>query len=325
MIQKSEAGKTKKYIENNRQTIIFIIGPTAVGKSEVAVELAQKIDAEILSCDSMQIYRGMKILSCQPSPPLRKKVPHHLIGFVSPSLNYDVSQYRKKAMRKIKEVLKKGKTPLFVGGTGLYVSALVDGIFEQETKNPQIRARLLNEVKKYGNMLLYQRLEKIDPVACQKIHPNDTKRIVRALEVFEATGIPISQLQRKRKGLSAEFEVKIFGLLRPRNQLYARINQRVEKMFDEGLVSEVKKLLQKTLGLTAQYAIGIRELSGYFSHLYSLDKAKELVKRNTRRYAKRQLCWFRKDKRILWIDVNDNDTPKKIANIIFKKFLSQSN
>lgn len=316
------AGRQAKQIQNQnyKNKIIFIVGPTAVGKSAVAVHLAKKIKAEIISCDSMQIYRGMPIITSKPGADLRKKVIHHLLSVVSPEKEYNVSRYREQALQKIKAIIKKGKVPLFVGGTGLYVSVLIDGIFKNKVINLALRKKLYAQFKEYGRDYLYAKLKSVDSPAAEKIHPNDTKRIIRALEVFEATGRPISSLQQEREGLTKDYKVKIFCLNMDRGALYKRIDRRLDKMFAAGLINEVKRLLSKRLSKTAQYAIGINELKGYFQGQYDLEEAKRLIKRNSRRYAKRQLSWFRKDKRIKWVDIKDSDTPgqiaKKVGNIL---------
>ena len=307
------------YRNTPKTQIIFLVGPTAVGKSEVAVCLAEKINAEIISCDSMQIYKGMDIITSKPSLALRKKIPHHLIDAVSPAAEYNVSRYRRAALKKIKEVIERKKTPLFVGGTGLYMSILIDGIFKAKAEDKNIRERLYKEAKQKGNEYLYVKLKKVDPEAAVKIHPNDTKRIVRALEVFQATGKPISYLQKQRIGLAEKYQVRIFCLDIKRDKLYKRINERVEKMFSRGLEREVKELLKKRLSKTATFAIGIKELKGYFDGLYGLEEAKRLMKRNTRQYAKRQLTWFRKDKRINRINIKEEEKPKDIAKKIWKE------
>jgi len=299
--------------------IIFITGPTAVGKTEAAVYLAQKLNAEIISCDSMQVYKGMDIITSKPSALLRKNVGHHLIDIIPPVKEYNVSKYRRQALRKIKEVIKKGRIPVLAGGTGLYMSILIDGIFKAKSQNQNIRNCLYKQAGQLGNGYLYEKLKNVDPGAALKIHPNDTKRVIRALEVFESTGKPISYLQKQRKGLSREYDVKVFCINMPREKLYKRIDARVEKMFADGLVSEVKRLLKSRLSKTASYAIGIRELKGYFDGLYDLEEAKRLMKRNTRLYAKRQLTWFRKDKRIHWINISDKEKPSSVANRIFEK------
>jgi len=299
--------------------IIFITGPTAAGKTETAVYLAQKLNTEIISCDSMQVYKGMDIITSKPPALLRKNVGHHLIDIIPAAKEYNVSKYRREALRKIKEVVKRGRIPLLTGGTGLYMSILIDGIFKAKSQNQNIRNRLYKQAGELGSGYLYEELKKIDPGAALKIHPNDTRRVIRALEVFKSTGKPISYLQKQRKGLEPKYDVKVFCINMPREKLYKRIDARVEKMFADGLVSEVKKLLKSGLSKTASYAIGIRELKGYFDGLYDLEEAKRLMKRNTRLYAKRQLTWFRKDKRIHWINISDKEKPSSVAKRILKE------
>lgn len=301
-----------------KKRIIFLVGPTAVGKSEIAVRLAPRLDAEIISCDSIQLYQGMDILSNQPDKATRGKVQHHLISSVKPNKEYNVAGYRNEAIKKIKALFKRGKTPLFVGGTGLYVSILLDGIFKAKSENKALRQRLFQESEKLGNNYLHNKLKKIDPEAAQKIHPHDKKRIIRALEVFAVCGKPISQLQKSRKGLWGTYDVRVFGLDMPRAQLYARINQRSEKMFKFGLITEVRRLLKTRLSKTSRYAIGIKELKGYFSGQYDLAEAKRQIQQNTRHFAKRQLTWFRKDKRIEWIGIKEGDKPQKITEKILQ-------
>jgi tRNA dimethylallyltransferase len=301
-----------------KSEILFLVGPTAAGKTLTGLHLARKINAEIISCDSMQIYKGTDIITSKPPSALRKKIKHHLISIVSPEKEYNVARYYRDALKKIKEIIKKGRTPLFVGGTGLYLSILLDGIFKLSTENKIIRRKLYEEAGLKGSGYLYKRLKEVDPEAALKIHPNDTRRIVRALEVFEATGKPISQLQKERKGLIDEYAIRIFCLNMERDKLYRRIEKRIDTMFNQGLLAEVRRLLKLKLSKTAQPAIGIKELKGYFADFYDLDKAKSLMKKNTRNYAKRQLTWFRKDKRIEWLEVRDKETPASVAARIFK-------
>jgi len=301
-----------------KEKVVFIGGPTGIGKTETAVLLARKINAEIVSCDSMQVYRHMDIVSSKPTLRLRKIVPHHLIDILPPTKEYNVSVYRKAAVKKIKDILKKGKVPLLVGGTGHYMSILIDGIFKDSAPDKNVRSRLYREAAKKGSRYLHQELRRVDPQAASKIHPNDIKRVVRALEVFKATGKPISELQKNRKGLGQDYDIRIFCLDAQRPRLYRKIEERVDRMFEQGLVSEVKKLLKLKLSRTAAYAIGIKEIKGYLEGLYDLEEAKRLIKRNTRLYAKRQLTWFRKDKRIKWIKAGVKDNSRRAAQIIFK-------
>lgn len=302
--------------------IIFLVGPTATGKTEIAVALARKINAEIISCDSMQVYKGMDTITSKPPFLLRKRIPHHLISVVSADKEYNVSRYYKEVCRKIKEIQKRSKIPLVVGGSGLYMSILIDGIFQGASANKVVRNRLYRQAVELGGEYLYNRLKKIDPKAALKIHSHDTRRIIRALEVFETTSQPISKLQKKRKGLSEEYEIKVFGLNRQRHKLYQKIEKRVDRMFAEGLVPEIKRLLKLKLSRTAGSAIGLKEIKGYLDGLYGLDEASRLMKRNTRLYAKRQLTWFRKDKRINWIAIGGKEKPLSVANRIFEKINS---
>ncbi len=304
-----------------KDRIIFIVGPTAIGKSEVSLRLAGKLNAEIVSCDSMQIYRGMNIITSKPSPAMRKKIRHHLVDFISPAAEYDVTTYRRQALKKIKEIIKKKKIPLFVGGTGLYMSILIDGIFKAKAQNKKIRQRLYEELEEFGREYLFDKLKNVDPEAAAKIHPNDSRRIIRALEVFESTGKTISDLKKQRKGLGEKYEIAIFCLNMDRQELRDRIKRRVDKMFSRGLAAEVKKLLKQKLSKTASQAIGIKELRGYFDGLYDLEKTREIITQSTCQYAKRQLTWFRKDKRIQWIEIGCKETPQSIAKRIYKKII----
>ncbi|MFH1888513.1 MAG: tRNA (adenosine(37)-N6)-dimethylallyltransferase MiaA [Candidatus Omnitrophota bacterium] len=306
-----------------KKNIIFIVGPTGIGKSGIAVHLARKARGEIISCDSMQVYKGMDIMTSKTPLALRDGIPHHLLGIISPVKEYSVQSYYKDTARLVKEILKRGRVPIVTGGTGLYMSVLIEGIFkinsESKLKAKKIKEKLIQRAEKEGSKVMHQYLARIDPEAAAKIHPNDTRRIVRAIEVFEATGKPISRLQKERKGLGGVYAIRVFGLNMPRERLYKRIDERVEEMFNLGLLSEIKKLLKLKLSRTAGYALGIREVKGFLDGLYDLEEAKRLLKKNTRNYAKRQMTWFRKDRRINWIDIGDKVKPETIANRILKK------
>ena len=302
-----------------KKKIIFILGPTAIGKSEVAFYLAKKLKGEVISCDSMQVYKGMPIITSRPPSALMKKVKHHLIGTVALNNNYDASFFRRDALKKIDGIIRKGKVPIVAGGTGLYASVLINGIFEDGAKDAAIRNKLYKIADSKGCLYLHKCLKKVDPKAADKIHPNDLKRVVRALEVFKVTGKPISLLQKDRRGLKGEFDVNTFCLNMPREELYKRIGKRVDKMFSKGLVGEVKALLKKRHGKTASFAIGIKEISGYLKGFYGKEEAREMMKMNTRRYAKRQLSWFRKDKDAVWVNLKCKDTPFAISRNIWKK------
>lgn len=293
--------------------ILFLVGPTAVGKTEVALALAKEIPLEVISCDSMQIYKELNIASCKPSYEIRKKVPHHLIDVISLKKEYNAAFFRNKVLKAIKAIHKKNKIPLIVGGSGLYLSVILDGIFEGAKKDSHLRNILNQEANIFGSSYLYQRLKDIDSKAAAKIHPHDLKRVIRALEVFQLTKKTISHLQANREGVWGKFDIRIFGLIRPREKLYQRIEARVEEMFKKGLLKEIKFVLTKPVSLTASYCLGIKEIKGFLEGRYDLAETKRLIKQNSRRYAKRQLTWFRKDKRINWIEIEDKNTSKDIA------------
>ncbi len=299
--------------------IIFLVGPTGIGKSAAAVNLAKKIKAEIISCDSMQVYQDMDIITSKASAAERRAIKHHLLSVVKPAQEYNVARYRKDALAICDKLFKKGRVPLFVGGTGLYYSIIIDGLFPSVPEDKKIRAGFYKQVKLKGSGYLYNKLSRVDPAAAGKIHPNDARRIIRALEVYMKTGRQISSLQKTRKGLGPEYKVEIFGLNLNRQALYKKIDARVEKMFASGLIAEVKRLLKGKLSKTASCAIGILRLKDYFNGKYSLERAKRLIQQDSRRYAKRQLTWFRKDKRIQWINIKDKETPQGIAKRVWKR------
>lgn len=299
--------------------LIFLIGPTAIGKTEIAFELAKVLNCEIISCDSMQVYKGMDIATSKPTKGLRDTVMHHMIDIVEPSEEFSAAQFRELAVNAMEGILAKGKIPLFVGGSGLYIKVLIDGIFKGPSSDRGLRARLKAEADEFGVEVLYKRLEEIDSVTASEVHPNDLRRIVRALEVYEKAKAPISKLKDQTQGLSAKYDIKMFGLNMERKILYKRIDDRVEEMFSKGLVNEARNLRGQDLSLTASQALGYKEAFGFLKGEYGPDEAKRLIKRNTRRYAKRQLTWFRRDKRIEWIIVDENSEPEDIAKVIWKK------
>ncbi len=295
---------------------VFIAGPTASGKSSVAEKLALQINAEIISADSMQVYRGMDILSAKPTPEQRKAVPHYLVDILGPTEQYSAAIFREKALKAMQDITGRGKIPLIVGGTGLYVKALTRGLFSDKGKDEQLRKELEKEAKHKGKEHLYERLKQVDPEAAQKIHPNDLRRLVRSLEAYEVNNMTITQLKGNNEGLDKKYDFKMFAINRDRRELYKRIELRVDKMFEDGLVDEVKNLLKLPLSHTAQQAIGIKQISAYLKKEYTLDKAKELIKRDTRRFAKRQLTWFRQEKDINWINAEEGSSGEEICATI---------
>ena len=301
-----------------KKDLLFLVGPTASGKSAAAVALAKKINAEIICCDSMQVYSGMNILTSAPEKELTGRVRHHLFGFLKPCKNYNAASFRKDALEAAQKIYQKGKIPLFVGGSGLYMSAIIDGLFTGAPADMQLRRKLEKEAKLKGARCLYKKLLKVDPLSASKIHANDCRRIIRSLEVFLKTGKPISYLQKQRQGLGPDYRVKIFALNLSRPRLYQRVDQRVELMFERGLEKEARRLLRSRLSKTACYALGLPEIKEYLRGKYDLQEAKRLIKRNSRHYAKRQLTWFRKDKRVKWINLQGAETPQAVAKKIYK-------
>ena len=304
--------------------LLVILGPTAVGKSEIAISLAKKIKGEIISADSMQFYRGMNLGTAKPSADEQKVVPHHLIDLLKPDVPFNVFDYAKEAEKIIKEIHQRKKVPILVGGSGLYIRAVVDGLFENPKIDSEKKSIAKEKLRNKSTDFLYQELKKIDQKASQKIHPNDRRRIKRALEVFYTTGIPISVLQKKKP--SRAFQTLLIGISRERKELYQRINKRVEAIFAQGFVDEVKTLLENgyTENLNSMQAIGYKETVVYLNNERSLAETIELIKKNTRRFAKRQLSWFRQDKRINWLSLDNEETPREVITkieILLRNFL----
>jgi tRNA dimethylallyltransferase len=273
----------------------FLSGPTASGKTAVALALAPLIDAEIVSMDSMALFRGMEIGTAKPSLSERGQTPHHLLDVVDPWEEYSLAQYMTAAHRAVDEILARGKTPLFVGGTPLYLKSLLRGIFEGPPADWELRRRLHEEAQREGAQWLHQRLAQVDPESAQRLHPRDTRRIIRALEVREKTGQSITTLQQQFDRATPASECRVFVLEWPREELTARIDARVDAMFAAGLVDEVRGLLaaDKPLGRTASQAVGYREVIDYLHDVRGLDETVDLVKLRTRQMAKRQMTWFR--------------------------------
>ena len=288
-----------------KEKAIFIVGPTAVGKTRLAVKLAKKIKGEIISADSMQAYKGMDILSQKPTKRERSAAPHHLISFLKASDEYSAAIFSKMAEKKIKNIIKKRKIPIVVGGSGLYIKTLIDGIFPSKGKDEKIRQNLRQIADRKGSIFLHNKLKRVDPLAAQGIHPNDVKRVIRALEIYELEKKTKTSLKPKTRGIKERFNVRIFGLNMDREKLYEGINKRVDLMFKKGIVTEVKKLLRQTLSITSRQALGIKEIEGYLNKTHDKTEAKEALKKNTRRFAKRQLTWFRADKRIVWLNIDE--------------------
>ncbi len=298
--------------------VILILGPTCSGKTKVGIELAEKLRTEIISADSRQIYKYLDIGTAKPPIEGLAKVKHHFVDTLELNGTYNVSKFEHDALQVIADIHAKNKVPIVVGGSGLYIKALVDGIFDTVDVDEEYREELHSLRKKYGNEYLYNKLNKVDSEIARNMLPQNWKRVMRALEVYHISGEPISELQKKHK---RELNVSFlqFGLLWERKVLYKNIDARVDQMIRSGLLGELENILQRgnARNLNALNTVGYKELISYFDREITLEKAIELIKRNTRRYAKRQLTWFRKDKRIKWFEVeNYNDLGKIVENVI---------
>lgn len=305
--------------------VIVIVGPTASGKTSLSIELAMELNGEIISADSRQIYKELNIGTAKPTPDELAKVRHHLIDILDPKEYYNASMYERDALKAVQSIFNKGKQPVAVGGSGLYIKALVDGIFDEGEIDFELRDKLLKERAEFGNEYMYDKLKSVDRQSADKMLPQNWKRVIRALEVFYSTGRTIIELQNKHKR-ETEFEFVQFGLNWEREILYERIEKRVDRMFELGLLDEVRTLMSKgyTEEINSLNSVGYKEIFLYFHGSISLDRAKELIKRNTRRFAKRQFTWFRKEKRIIWFDVKDESDLREIKQLIINKIRKEN-
>jgi len=307
--------------------MILILGVTASGKGRLAFDLAQSLGAEIISIDSMKVYRRMDIGTAKPPREVRQRVKYHLIDIVEPSESFSVGAFRDAALGAIEQIKSRKKPVIAVGGTALYIKALLYGLFEGPGTNQQIRAELKARAQAEGLAELYSELAKIDPIAAERINPNDSKRIIRALEVHQLTGKPISSLQKQWDKRNTKDNWKIIGLRREKTEESKRINSRVKKMIDAGFVDEVKSLLaeEKPLSEQARCAIGYAEIIEYLNGQISLEEATELIKKNTRRLAKNQRTWFKTFKNVHWLDIEPDEPPEQIltrAKILLNDILT---
>ena len=286
-------------------TLIAVVGPTASGKTALAIALAKELGGEIVSADSMQIYRGMDIATAKPTPEEMAEVPHHLIGFWPPEKPFSVAQYAVLAREKIDDILRRGRVPVLCGGTGLYIKAIVDHIqYEEETGGDAVlRERLRRQAQDEGNLAVWRQLQAMDPQTAERIHPNNLGRVIRAIEVMQVSGRSIREQEERSRQAPCPYHVIQIGLrYRNRENLYERIGRRVDAMAEAGLPEEARAVRQQGLTATAAQAIGYKELYDWMDGTLPLEEALENLKRSTRRYAKRQLTWFGADARIRWIE-----------------------
>ncbi|HLS23239.1 MAG TPA: tRNA (adenosine(37)-N6)-dimethylallyltransferase MiaA [Pseudogracilibacillus sp.] len=284
--------------------VIAIVGPTAVGKTSLSIRLAKRFDGEIISGDSMQIYKGMDIGTSKITEEEKEDIPHYMLDIRNPGEDFSVAQFKTLVQQHIKDITERNRLPFIVGGTGLYIkSVLYDYDFSDRKRDPAITKRLETFVREKGVLPLYEKLKKIDPYQAEKIHPNNYRRVIRALEIYETTGMTMSEYHKQQKS-EPIYDYLLIGLTMERSILYEKINKRVDEMIDLGLVEEVKELIDQNLeDSQAMKAIGYKEFIPYFKGEQSLEQSIQLLKRNTRRYAKRQLTWFKNKMNVEWFDL----------------------
>lgn len=305
----------------SKRKVIFLVGPTAVGKTSVSLEIAKQLDGEIISADSRQIYRGMDIGTAKPSPESLMEIKHWFIDELDPDEEFSAGKFGELGREKVDDIIARGKAPIVVGGSGLYIRAMIDGFFSGDVKNDKVREALRKRMEDEGAEDLYDDLQKIDPEGAAKIHPNDNQRILRLMEVYLITGKPLNELQKKNIP-PANFEALYYGLIIERDELYKRINDRVDRMVEDGLLAEVANLRVEGYlpSLNSLNTVGYKEFFQYFDGELSFDETLENIKMNSRRYAKRQITWFKADDRIKWIDVNTDKSKADLINMIISDY-----
>ncbi|MDR6224281.1 tRNA (adenosine(37)-N6)-dimethylallyltransferase MiaA [Desmospora profundinema] len=309
-------------VGDGRENLLVIVGPTAVGKTALSLELAREFHGEILSGDSMQVYRRMDIGTAKATPEERRKIPHHLIDLVEPDQPFSVDTFQHLAREAITDIQSRGRLPMMVGGTGLYIQAVTHGYSLPDVKgDPDFRREMEQWADKRGNESLHSRLAEADPEAAQRLHPNDRRRIIRALEIHRETGRPLSEVQQQGK---ARYRTCWIGLTMPRVVLYDRVNRRVDAMMEQGLLEEVAALREQGVPRDAvsMQALGYKECWMALEGEVSVEEAVEMVKRRTRKFAKRQLSWFRRLKEIHWFDRTQKGQEEEIRRLVAGNFPS---
>lgn len=305
--------------EEKKEKLVVIIGPTAVGKTNLSIQLAKKLNGEIISGDSMQVYRGMDIGTAKIHEDEMEGIKHHLLDIKEPDESFSVAEFQQIVRSTITDIHNRNKMPIIVGGTGLYIQSVIyDYQFSDVPDDLAIRQKLEEEIDKNGVEAVYERLTAIDPESAKRMHPNNTRRVIRALSVFYSTGKTMTEWQKHQEH-ELLYDVALIGLTMERSKLYERINRRVEMMVDQGLINEVKGLYNRHIrDCQSIQAIGYKELYEYFDGKVTLDEALENLKQNSRRYAKRQLTWFRNKLHVEWFDLTDEKNNKKMNDEIFK-------
>lgn len=306
----------------DKPVIVGIVGPTASGKSRLAIEVAKKLSGEIVSVDSMQVYRHMDIGTAKVSQEEISEIPHHLINLIEPCENFSAQKYIHLAADAVEDILSRGKVPIIVGGTGLYYDCLISGIILPEHDDDMSLRKDLNKyLEEHGKDALYEKMLCIDPCAAQKIHPNNTIRVIRTIELLTKTGKTLKEIETESHcGEKKYFDITFAIEISDRDNLYKKIDDRVDMMFDMGLVEEVEKLIHMSPSMTAMNAIGYKEINEYLQGRTTLLQAKEMIKTNTHHYAKRQLSWFRRNKDVIWLDREKLDMDQMTQTIVKEYF-----
>lgn len=296
-------------VQEDLKKIVIVCGPTGVGKSDVAVELAKRFNGEIVNADSQQVYRGLNIGTAKLNESQREGIPHHVVDVVDPSHSFDAAKYVVMADRAIHDICSRKKNVFIVGGTGMYIRMLVEGVCKAPPRYPKIREELEKVIEEKGLGYLHDQLKKVDPVTAKVVHPNDRTRIIRAIEICEVTGVPVSQFYAEHRFAGKRYNVLKIGIKLDRKNLHDKLNARVDDMLKKGWKKEVETLLKSySAHCQAFSAIGYKEMASYVAGRLPLETAASLIKRHSRQYAKRQLTWFRADKEIMWFEPRDMDS-----------------
>jgi len=297
--------------------VVVLVGPTASGKTAVSLPLAERLSAEVISADSRQVYRHMDIGTAKPTASERARVPHHFVDILDPDQDYNAGDFGIQGREEIERVLTRGRVPLVVGGSGLYIRSLIDGFFDGPPADPEVRGALEKRYESGGTGPLMDELRRVDPVFAARVDPTKPRRMIRALEVYHVTGRPISALHQELKA-EIPFTPVIFGLLWPRPELYRRINERCRSMMEQGFLGEVENLARRGYGpeLNALNTVGYAEAFAQRAGEMTLEEMLEVFSRNTRRYAKRQMTWFRRDERISWITMSGETSVEEVVGTI---------
>ncbi|MBR2738924.1 MAG: tRNA (adenosine(37)-N6)-dimethylallyltransferase MiaA [Lachnospiraceae bacterium] len=308
--------------KQEKKKLIVLTGPTAVGKTELSVRLAKKLDAEIVSCDSVQVYRGMDIGSAKVTPEEMQGVPHHLIDVLDPSEDFDLYRFQAMARAAVADIHARGKIPILSGGTGFYIQSVIyDVDLTENGEDPAVRARLKEIADREGPEALHAMLREADPASAEAIHPNNVRKVIRALEFLELSGTPISEHNARERQSESPYDLSYFVLNRPRSELYGRIDRRVDLMMEAGLEEEVRGLLAAGVprGGTAMQAIGYKEIAAYLDGSCTRDEAVGRIKTASRHYAKRQLTWFRRERNVQWIELSEHPDPDELTAYLLER------